>query len=133
MNVKRLQELPLFEGLEETDATTVAKAAQEVSVQEGAELVREGDYSYDLSIIDEGQAEVIHEGQVVAQLGPGDVFGEAGVLSKGLRNASVKASTPMRLITLTGWDLRRLRGRIPALEERLNDLATARDAASGGG
>ena len=132
MNVTRLKELPLFEGLDDTDATTVAKAAQEVSVQEGAELVREGDYSYDLSIIDEGQAEVINEGQVVAQLGPGDVFGEAGVLSKGLRNASVKASTPMRLITLTGWDLRRLRGRIPALEERLNDLATARDNAAGG-
>ena len=126
MNVKRLQELPLFEGLEETDATTVAKAAQEVSVQEGAELVREGDYSYDLSIIDEGQAEVVHEGQVVAQLGPGDVFGEAGVLTKGLRNASVRATTPMRLITLTGWDLRRLRGRIPALEQRLSDLAAAR-------
>ena len=129
MNVTRLQELAIFDGLDETDVTTIAKAAQEVSVQEGAELVREGDYSYDLSIIDEGQAEVVHEGQVVAQLGAGDVFGEAGVLSKGLRNASVRASTPMRLITLTGWDLRRLRGRIPALEERLNQLAAARDSA----
>ena len=129
MNVTRLQELAIFEGLEETDVRTIAKAAQEVSVQEGAELVREGDYSYDLSIIDEGQAEVVHEGQVVAQLGPGDVFGEAGVLSKGLRNANVRASTPMRLITLTGWDLRRLRGRIPALEQRLNELAAARDSA----
>ena len=89
-------------------------------------LVREGDYSYDVTIIDEGQAEVVHEGQVVATLGPGDVFGEAGVLGKAQRNATVRASTPMRLITLTGWDLRRLRGRIPALEQRLNDLAAAR-------
>ena len=126
MNAKRLSELPLFEGLEEDDVTAVAKAAQEVSVQEGAELVREGDYSYDLTIIDEGQAEVVHEGQVVATLGPGDVFGEAGVLRKGLRNADVRATTPMRLITLTGWDLRRLRNRMPALEQRLNELAAAR-------
>ena len=126
MNAKRLSELPLFEGLDDQDVSSVAKAAQEVSIQEGALLVREGDYSYDLTIIDEGQAQVLHEGQVVATLGPGDVFGEAGVLSKGLRNADVKATTPMRLVTLTGWDLRRLRNRMPALEQRLNDLAAAR-------
>jgi CRP-like cAMP-binding protein len=126
MNEKRLAELPLFDGLDEEALRTVSKAAQEVSVQEGAELVREGDYSYDLSIIDEGQAEVVHDGQVVATLGPGDVFGEIGVVRKGLRNATVRAATPMRLLTLTGWDLRRLRGRIPQLEERVSALASER-------
>ena len=126
MNEKRLADLPLFEGLDDEALRTVAKVAQEVSVSEGAELVREGDYSYELSIIDEGQAEVVHDGQVVATLGPGDVFGESGVLSKGMRNADVRAATPMRLITLTGWDLRRLRGRIPQLEERVSALAADR-------
>jgi CRP/FNR family transcriptional regulator, cyclic AMP receptor protein len=126
MNEKRLAELPLFEGLDEDALRTVSKAAQEVSVQEGAELVREGDYSYNLTVIDEGQAEVVHDGQVVATLGPGDVFGEIGVLRKGMRNATVRATTPMRLLTLTGWDLRRLRGRIPELEERVSRLAAER-------
>jgi CRP/FNR family transcriptional regulator, cyclic AMP receptor protein len=126
MNEKRLAELPLFEGLDDESLRTVSKAAQEVSVQEGAELVREGDYSYNLSIIDEGQAEVVHDGEVVATLGPGDVFGEVGVVRKGLRNATVRATTQVRLITLTGWDLRRLRNRIPQLEERVSALATER-------
>jgi CRP-like cAMP-binding protein len=126
MNEKRLADLPLFDGLDDEALRTVAKVAQEVSVSEGAELVREGDYSYELTIIDEGQAEVMHDGQVVATLGPGDVFGESGVLSKGMRNATVRASTPMRLITLTGWDLRRLRGRIPQLEDRISALAAER-------
>jgi len=126
MNAKRLAELPLFEGLDEEALRTVSKVAQEVSVQEGAELVREGDFSYELTIIDEGQAEVVHEGSVVATLGPGDVFGEIGVLTKGARNATVRASTAMRLVTLTGWDLRRLRGRIPQLEERVSALAAER-------
>ncbi len=129
MNEKRLTELPLFEGLDEESVRTIARVAHELSVQEGAELVREGDYSYDLTIIDEGQAEVVHEGSVVATLGPGDVFGEAGVLRKDLRNASVRATTPMRLITLTGWDLRRLRGRMPELESRLKTLAQERGTA----
>ena len=128
MNQKRLAEMPLFEGLDDESLRTISKVAQEVSVQDGAELVREGDYSYDLTVIDEGQAEVRHDGQVVATLGPGDVFGEAGVLSKGLRNASVVATTPMRLATLTGWDLRRLRNRIPELEERISALAADRSS-----
>ena len=128
MNAKRLAELPLFEGLDDEALRTVSKVAQEVSVQDGAELVREGDYSYDLTIIDEGQAQVISDGQVVATLGPGDVFGEMGVLGKALRTATVTATTPMRLITLTGWDLRRLRGRIPVLEERVSALATDRSS-----
>jgi CRP/FNR family cyclic AMP-dependent transcriptional regulator len=126
MNEKRLAELPLFEGLDDEALRTVSQVAQQVSVSGGAELVREGDYSYELTVIDDGQADVLNDGQVVAQLGPGDVFGEAGVLSKSLRNATVKATTPMRLITLTGWDLRRLRSRIPELEERVNALAAER-------
>jgi CRP-like cAMP-binding protein len=130
MNEKRLAELALFEGLDDEAIRTIAKTAHELSVQEGAELVREGDYSYDLTVIDEGQAEVVNEGSVVATLGPGDVFGESGVLRKDLRNATVRASTPMRLITLTGWDLRRLRGRIPELEARLKTLADERRSTS---
>jgi CRP-like cAMP-binding protein len=126
MNEKRLSDLPLFQELDDEALRTVSKVAQEVSVSEGAELVREGDYSYELTIIDEGEAEVSHDGEVVASLGPGDVFGEAGVLTKGVRNATVRAKTPMRLITLTGWDLRRLRNRIPELEQRISALAAER-------
>lgn len=126
MNQKRLAELSLFEGLDEEALRTISKVAQEVSVQEGAELVREGDYSYNLTIIDEGEAEVVHDDEVIAKLGPGDVFGEVGVLNKGARNATVRATSPMRLITLTGWDLRRLRNRIPQLEERVSKLAAER-------
>jgi CRP/FNR family transcriptional regulator, cyclic AMP receptor protein len=126
MNQSRLAELPLFQGLDDEALRTVSKVAQEVSVSEGAELVREGDYSYELTIIDEGSATVEHDGEEVATLGPGDVFGEAGVLSKGVRNATVRATSSMRLITLTGWDLRRLRGRIPELEDRISRLAADR-------
>ena len=126
MNEKRLTDLPLFEGLDDEALRTVAKVAQEVSVSEGAELVREGDYSYELSIIEEGQAEVVSDGEVVATLGPGDIFGEVGVVRKDLRNATVRASTPMRLFTLTGWDLRRLRNRMPQLAERIQALAAER-------
>jgi CRP/FNR family transcriptional regulator, cyclic AMP receptor protein len=126
MDTNRLAGMPLFEGLDDDSLRAIAKSGHELSVQEGAEIVREGDYSYELTVIDEGQAEVVHDGQVVATLGPGDVFGEVGVVRKDLRNATVRATTPMRLFTLTGWDLRRLRNRMPELAERINALAAER-------
>ena len=126
MDTNRLAEFPLFEGLDDDALRAIVKSGHELSVQEGAELVREGDYSYELSIIEEGQAEVVSDGQVVATLGPGDVFGEVGVVRKDLRNATVRASTPMRLFTLTGWDLRRLRNRMPQLADRISALAAER-------
>src|SRR5947209_8340547 len=126
MNDKRLAELPLFQGMDEDHLGTLARTVQEVSVSEGSVLVREGDYSYDLSIIDDGEAVVERDGQVIARLGTGDVFGESGVLHRDLRGATVRARTPMRLITLTNWDLRRLRGSIPELSERLEQLSAQR-------
>src|SRR3954447_6046644 len=126
MNAKRLAEIPLFEGLDDDTLARLARTVQEVSVSEDSVLVREGDYSYDLSVIDEGEAAVERDGEMIARLGPGDVFGEGGVLHKDLRGATVRAQTPMRLITLTNWDLRRLSGDIPELKERLAQLSAQR-------
>ena len=128
MDAKRLSELSLFQGLNDEALATLSRTVQEVSVSEDSVLVREGDYSYDLSIIDEGEAVVERgdNGDVIARLGPGDVFGEGGVLHKDQRGATVRARTPMRLITLTNWDLRRLRSSIPELEQRLESLSAQR-------
>jgi CRP/FNR family transcriptional regulator, cyclic AMP receptor protein len=126
MNAKRLAELSLFKGLDDDALNRLARTVQEVSVSEDSVLVREGDYSYDLSIIDEGEAVVERDGSVIARLGEGDVFGEGGVLHKDLRGATVRSRTPMRLITLTNWDMRRLRSSIPELESRLADLSAQR-------
>ena len=76
--------------------------------------------------IEEGEAEVTRGGEHVDDLGPGDFFGEMGLLEKTLRNATVTAKTPMRLVTLTGWDLKRVErtsprrwsGSAAVLEER---------------
>jgi CRP-like cAMP-binding protein len=128
MDAKRLSELSLFQGLDDEALATLSRTVQEVSVSEDSVLVREGDYSYDLSIIDEGEAVVERgdNGDVIARLGPGDVFGESGVLHRDQRGATVRARTPMRLITLTNWDLRRLRSSIPELGDRLESLSAQR-------
>ena len=91
MNMRRLAELSLFQGLDDDALRAVAAAVTEESVEAGRVLVREGDFSQDLTIIDEGSARVEHDGQELAQLGPGDVYGEAGLMNKEQRNATVVA------------------------------------------
>ena len=130
MNMRRLAELPLFQGLDNPKVLdAVAAAAVETSVEEGRVIVREGDYSEDLTIIDEGTARVEHAGETVADLGPGDVFGEAGLLGKEMRNATVTATSDMRLIRLNSFDINRLRSAHPEIVQRLRDLAASRSGA----
>lgn len=122
MNMRRLAELPLFEGLDEDALRAVASAVTEESVEAGRVIVREGDFSQDLTVIDEGTARVEHAGQELAALAPGDVFGEAGLMKKEQRNATVVAVTDMRLVHLTKFDVNRLRGVAPQITERIERL-----------
>jgi CRP-like cAMP-binding protein len=108
MDPDHLKTLPLFSSLSEGALNTVSVFATETTVSAGKRLVHEGDYSYDLIVIETGTADVIKGEEVVGSLGPGDVFGEMGMLSGGKRTADVVATSSMRLITLSKWDLKRI-------------------------
>jgi len=108
MDPDRLKTIPLFSSMSEKALDTVSVFASETSVSTGKRLVHEGDYSYDLIVIEDGTADVIKDGKVIGSLGPGDVFGEIGMLSGGRRTADVVATSSMRLITLSKWDLKRI-------------------------
>ena len=128
MDAQRLKGIGVFADLDDEGREAVAKLAAEVSVPEGKELVREGDYSYDLIAIEEGTAKVHHGDETVAELGPGDVVGEMGVLERAQRSASVTATSPMMLVTLTGWDVRKLRKQAPQAVQALEDVVRERSA-----
>ena len=126
MDPARLRKIPVFSDLDNAELSHVAALAAEVSVPEGEALVREGDYSYDVLAIEEGTASVEREGTHIADVGPGDVVGEMGVLERSQRNATVRATSPMRLVTLTGWDIRRLRKSAPNAVEHLRGVVAQR-------
>ena len=128
MDAGRLKDIPVFADLDDASREAIAKLAAEVSVPDGKELVREGDFSYDLIAIEEGTAKVHHGDETVAELGPGDVVGEMGVLERQQRSASVTATSPMMLVTLTGWDVRKLRKQAPQAVEALESIVRERSA-----
>jgi CRP-like cAMP-binding protein len=122
----RLNKIPVFADLSSEERDHIAALAAEVSVPEGKELVREGDYSYDVLAIEEGTARVDRHGEHIADLGPGDVFGEMGVLKREQRNATVVATSPMLLVTLTSWDIRRLQKTAPNAVDHLREVVAQR-------
>ena len=88
--------------------------------------MREGDYSYDVLAIEEGTARVERAGDPIADLGPGDVFGEMGVLAAraaqrhGRRHLADAPGDP------DGWDIRRLQKTAPKAVAHLRDVVAQR-------
>jgi cAMP-dependent protein kinase regulator len=127
MDESRLTVIPLFAGLSRKERRAVAQQADEVDVEEGRRIVREGEFSYEFFAIQDGTAQVWRGEQFLAELGPGDFFGEMGVLKNEQRNATVVAKTPMRLVTLSHWDVSRLRKAAPEVLEQLHGVLEQRE------
>ncbi|MEA2166741.1 MAG: family transcriptional regulator, cyclic receptor protein [Solirubrobacteraceae bacterium] len=126
MDKSRLKAIPLFADLNDSDLQVISTFANETSVSEGEVLVREGDFSYDIIAIEEGTADVTRGGEKLATLGPGNFVGEVGVLKNEMRNATVTAATAMRLLTLSTWEVKRMRkmpGVMETLEKTIADRA----------
>lgn len=129
MDTNRLKSLPLFEGVPEAELHKISPFVSEVSVSEGKQLVHEGDYAYEFMAIEEGSAEVTRGDERLAELGPGDFFGEMGLLDDDKRNATVVAKSPMRLLTLDRWDMRRLEKAVPSVADKIKQTARQRSNA----
>ncbi len=108
MDENRLKAIPLFSHLSDEEAHRLAAFATETSLAEGQILMKQGDYSTELIAIEEGTADVLRDGEKIASLGAGDLIGEMGLLSREPRNADVIATSPMRVIKLTHWEIRRM-------------------------
>jgi CRP/FNR family transcriptional regulator, cyclic AMP receptor protein len=108
MDTNRLTAIPIFSDLSPQEANRLATFATETSAAEGQILMKQGDYSVELIAIEEGTADVLQNGKKVASLGRGDLIGEMGLLERRPRNADVIASSPMWLLKLTHWEIRRM-------------------------
>jgi CRP-like cAMP-binding protein len=128
VDASRLKNITVFADLGEEALNKIAGLASEVSVPAGKELVREGDYSYDLLAIEEGTAKVERGGEHLADLKAGDVIGEMGVLEKAQRTATVTATSPMVLVTMDRWDVKRLAKQAPSVVDELKALIEQRRA-----
>ena len=121
-----LRDIPLFDGLGEDQLADLSRRFTEVEVDVGTVLARRGDFGYHFFVVKSGLAVVALEDKVLTTLGPGDSFGEIGVLRRGKRTANVVAVSEMRLATMTIWDFSEITHTVPDLVERARKVAEER-------
>jgi CRP/FNR family transcriptional regulator, cyclic AMP receptor protein len=119
VDVSQLKRIPLFAEISDDDLESVAPFAVSEEYPEGATVVQEGGFSNHFYGIEDGTAKVERNGQEIGQLGPGDVFGEQGLLEKQERSASVIATSPLKVIKIEHWELSRMKKTMPEVVERL--------------
>jgi CRP/FNR family transcriptional regulator, cyclic AMP receptor protein len=130
MDEARLKQSPLFAGLNRKERQALAPRTDEVDLDQGRVIVREGEWPYEFFAIEQGTVEVRRGEQLLAELGPGDFFGEMGLVSDTRRNASVVASSPVTVIVMTAQAFRQTSREMPevaskiraAIEERCRQL-----------
>jgi CRP-like cAMP-binding protein len=123
---KRLRDVPFFADLGKRELEQVGKWTDEVEVEVGTVLGRQGSVGYEFFVILDGAAEVRVDGVHVADLGPGEFFGEIGLLESARRTATVTAATPMRLIVVFVREFRAMERELPQVAARVREAIAER-------
>jgi CRP/FNR family cyclic AMP-dependent transcriptional regulator len=134
--VDLIRHLPLFELCSKRDLRRIAALAVEREIDEGSELIREGEPGTEFFVVVDGEIDVRRRGRRVASLGAGSYVGEIALLSRSPRTATVVATTPLRVLAIAGRDFVELLDSIPELwlkvARTLADRVDADEAAEAG-
>jgi MFS family permease len=99
-DVNLLQQVPMFQPLPLPAIEQLARGLEPVTVPAGDAVFRQGDVGDRYYVIASGHADVVGDGRVVAELGPGEGFGEIALLRRTRRTASVMARDALSLQAL---------------------------------
>jgi CRP-like cAMP-binding protein len=128
-----LKRVPLFSGCSKKELGSLALSADELDLNEGHVLTREGRPAREFFVLVEGTVRVTRDGRELADLGAGDWFGEIALLTNTPRTATVTATSPVRVLVITDRSFRRVVQDMPSIAVKV--LASvgerlARDAQS---
>lgn len=119
MDTASLKKFDLFKDVDESKLSKIAPFTMLVEFPAGKTIIQEGGFSNDFYAIESGTATVERAGEAIADLGPGDVFGEQGLLERQERSASVVATAPIRALKIENWEIPRMRKAMPEVLEQL--------------
>ena len=127
MDITALEHVGFVSDLDNGDREALEAVFTSEQHPVGTALIVEGGDPTKFYVLLDGHVTVHREGSHLADLGPGDCFGEMGVVAKEARNATVIATTPITVAAALGWDLRDQLERNAGLRERLSQAAASRD------
>jgi voltage-gated potassium channel len=110
-----LRKVPLFAGCSKAELAELARQTDELAIGEGRVLAREGQSGREFFVLVDGTVRITKNKRKVADLGPGEWFGEIALITRGPRTATVKASSPVRVLVLTDRAFRQVVQRVPSI------------------
>ena len=117
--IARLSQVPMFSACSKKDLETLARLADELTIPEGKEIIREGETGREFYIVMDGRAAVKRGGREVGTLGAGDYFGELALLDGQKRDATVVATTPTEVLVIGVREFITLLEDVPQLTRKL--------------
>jgi CRP/FNR family transcriptional regulator, cyclic AMP receptor protein len=127
--VKSLRQAPLFEGLSKKELTELARRSEDMELDPGTVLCREGEIGQEFFVILEGEVDIKRKGKSLGTRGPGDFIGEIALLEDIERTATVTAKTPLHVFVLTRPAFQHLVNEHPAVERKVMRTLARRLAA----
>ncbi len=126
-----VQHIPIFHSLSPDETSTVAGRLRKFSYAPGEIIIREGDEGDSLYFLAKGQVRVtIANGarltEEVAVLGPGEFFGEMGLLTGEKRSATVQAASEAECYRLEKADFHQVMTQRPELAEEISGVLVRR-------
>ena len=119
VKAERLRRSPLFSELSKKELIQLARMSDDLEVDAGQVLCREGAFGAEFFVIVDGDVEVTRKGKPVKRAGGDEFFGEIALLENIARTATVTAKTPLRLFVLTSRDFRSLVEQSPSVERKV--------------
>jgi CRP/FNR family cyclic AMP-dependent transcriptional regulator len=116
VKVEALKRAPIFEGLSKKELAELARVTEDLKIDSGTVLCREGKIGREFFVIVDGDAEITKGGKKIAALGGGDFVGEIALLTTTTRTATVTATTPLRCFILTQADFRHVLDENPGVQ-----------------
>ena len=110
-----LRAVRLFRNCSHKQLEQVAEIVDEVEVEAGRQLCRQGDAGHEAFVVISGEAAVSVDGKDVGTAGPGTLVGEISLIDHGTRTATVTATTPMHLLVVPGQRFSQLLDEVPGL------------------
>ena len=117
--VELLRRIPLFAACTRRELIEVALVADEREAGADEVLMEQGQPGREFFVLIDGTVVVRRHGRKLANLGPGDWFGEIALLTFKPRSATVTAISPCRLLVIQDRSFRRVVEATPRIALRV--------------
>ena len=117
--VQALKRVPLFEGLSRKELVQLERVCEDLEVEPGKVLCKEGEIGHEFFVIVDGKVQVTRKGRRVATLGNGDFLGEIALVTELPRTATVTAETAVRFFVLARREFHAALDKNPGVERKV--------------